>query len=535
MINRRNFLVKSVVIVVLLFAIVSCNKFGDLNTDPERSSEMDPENQLIFAQMWFSGDLSTQERTNAIVLVPMMQQFAGAYYTRVGGMYVKDLPRLWVLWENSYQNDIVNIVDAVERTNGDPTKVNLNAMCRIMKVYTFARLTDIYGDIPYKEAAKGYLSNIILPKYDLQEEIYDDFLKELKEASAQLTTDPSADRVANEIFYKGNVTLWKKFANSLRIRLAMRLVKRDKEKAKAEVLDAFNAEGGVFTSNAEMCMTKHLDVQNDYADLRGNSASVAINQQTATIKIVSTFLNQLKNTNDPRLNSIPRCYRQNSPLKPFEREDITTQIRNSDIGLVGSNPGRYVYDDWVGPVAITLASGATYNAVNGDIKAELNNCFMKNDAPFFHLTYSEVELLLADATVRLGLTLDVDAATHYRRGVEAAMQQLSLYPGGPVITTEEINAFLDANPLTAGEELKQINSQLWITLMLNGPELFANWRRTGYPELIASPNNESTSLTIPRRFEYPLSEKEQNGAHVQEAISRMGSDDWTNRVWWDQE
>src|SRR5690606_729160 len=125
--------------------------------------------------------------------------------------------------------------------------------------------------------------------------------------------------------------------------------------------------------------------------------------------------------------------------------------------------------------------------------------------------------------------------THYTRGVEAAMQQLSLYPGGPVITSAEINNFLNENPLAAGEELKQINTQLWITLMLNGPELFANWRRTGYAELVAAPNNESTSLTIPRRFEYPLSEKEQNGENVQTAISRIGGDDWTKRVWWDQE
>ncbi|RZJ84962.1 MAG: SusD/RagB family nutrient-binding outer membrane lipoprotein, partial [Chryseobacterium sp.] len=327
--NRKNFLAKSIAIMLMLCSILSCSKFGDLNIDPERSSDMNPENQLVFAQLWFSGDLSTQERTNAIILVPMMQQFAGAYYTRVGAVYVKDVPRMWVLWENSYQNDVVNIIDAVERTNGDPTKVNLNAMCRIMKVYTFARLTDIYGDIPYKEAGKGYLSKIISPKYDPQEEIYDDFLKELKEASAQLTTDASSDRVTSDIFYQGNVNSWKKFANSLRIRLAMRLVKRNPDKAKAEVLDAYNAAGGVFTSNSDICMTKHLDVQNDYADLRGNSASVAINQQPATVKIVSTFLNQLKNTNDPRLNSIPRVYRQNSPLRPFEREDITTQIKNS--------------------------------------------------------------------------------------------------------------------------------------------------------------------------------------------------------------
>jgi hypothetical protein len=521
---------------ILLVAVVllsSCSKFGDLNTDPTKSSNINPENQLIFAQLWFSGDLSTQERTNSIVLMPMMQQLGAVYYARVGGMYIKDATRLWVMWENSYQNDVVNIVDAVERTKNVSSKTNLNAICRIMKVYTFARLTDLYGDIPYSQAGSAYYTQVKRPVYDTQKDIYDNFLQELKAASAQL--DPAKDVVANEIFYKGNITAWKKFANSLRIRLALRLAKRDKEKATKEIQEAYQADGGVMTSNTDICMTRHLDIQNNYTDLRGNSVSVAINQQSGMPKIIATFLNQLKNTNDPRINYIPRCYKQNSPLKPFDREDITAQLKASSVGLVGSNPGKYVYDDWVGPVAIKLANGTNYNAVNGDIKCELNTCFIRNNAPFLHLTYAELELSLADASVRLGITLGDDAATHYRKGVEAAMKQLSLYPGGPVIPDAEIADFITQHPLQAGTELKQINHQLWIALMLNGPEIFANWRRSGFPELQATPNNESTATSIPRRFQYPLSEKEQNATNVQRAIAIIGEDDWQKRVWWDKE
>lgn len=516
---------------LLLFS--ACSKFGNLNTDPAKSSNINPESQLIFAQLWFSGDLATQERTNSIVLMPMMQQLGAVYYARVGGMYIKDATRLWVMWENSYQNDVVNIVDAVTRTAKAPTQSNLNAICRIMKVYTFARITDLYGDIPYTEAGNAYYSQIKRPAYDKQEDIYNNFLSELKAASAQL--DPTKDKVANEVFYKGNINAWKKFANSLRIRLALRIARRNPEKARQEITEAYTANGGVMSSNTDICMTRHLDIQNNYADVRGNSVSVAINQQTGTPKLISTFLNQLKNTNDPRLRYIPRCYKQNTPLKPFEREDITEQVKASAIGLVGSNPGKYVYEDWVGPVIIKLANGTNYSAGNGDLKCELNNCFIRNNAPFFHLTYAETELLLADASVRLGLSLGDDAATHYRKGVEAAMKQLSLYPGGPVVPDTAIARFLDENPLTVGSELKQINTQLWIALMLNGPELFANWRRSGYPELQPSPNNESTSLTIPRRFQYPLSEKEQNTANVQAAADRIGTDDWLKRVWWDKE
>lgn len=522
--------------IVLLLISTGCEKFsdfGNLNTDPTRSSSTDPANQLLFAQLWFSGDLGIQERTNSMMLMPMMQQFAGAYYAREGGMYIKNTERLYRIFANSYPNDVVNIVDAVERTTGVPEKVNLNAIARIMKVYTFARITDLYGDIPYSQAGKGFYNQITKPKYDTQEEIYNDFFKELKEASAQL--DASKDKVPDEVFYNGDIMKWKKFANSLRIRLAMRLVKVNPEKARQEVTDAYNADGGVFTANSDLCKTVHMDNQNTYADFRGNGASAAMNRATSMPKVVNTFLNQLRSTGDPRLKIIVRVYRQNSPFRPFEREDITAQIAASPVGLTGSIAGRYVYEDVVGPLNITLANGASYSAVNNDIKAEINVNFARNNAPFLHLTYAEVELLLAEAAVRWGLNLGGDAEAHYRRGVQAAIQQLNLFQGIVPATASEITAFLDANPLTPGQELKQINTQLWIALMLNGPETYANWRRSGYPELIPSPNYESTITTIPRRFEYPLTEKDQNKENVEEAIRRLGADDWTKRVWWDKE
>nr|WP_082855967.1 SusD/RagB family nutrient-binding outer membrane lipoprotein [Mucilaginibacter sp. L294] len=517
--------------ILLFLTVFGCNKFGDLNTDPTKSSNLDPVNQLMFAQLWFSGDLNSQERTSYFLLIPMMQQLNGAYNTRYGALYVKEEPFFWGIWENSYGNDVANIVDAVARTNGVTNQSNLNAMCRIMKVYTFARLTDLFGDLPYFEAGKAFRDGVKKPKYDEQKDIYDDFLKELSAASAQL--DASKDKVSNEIFYKGDIPSWKKFANSLRLRLALRLVKRDPERAKKEVQAAFDA--GVFTSNADICMTRHEDISNNYQDIRGNSVSVSFNTKNQMTRICTTFLNQLKSTDDPRLNYLVRCYKENGiPSRFLEREDITAQIKAKN-GLIGSDPGRYIYEDELSSSAITLASGESYVPTNVDLKCQLNHNLLRNNAPFLHLTYAEVELLLADATVRLGLNLGGSAQTHYQKGIEAAMQQLSLYPSGPVVPASEISGFIANNPLAAGRELEQINTQLWIALLLNGPETYANWRRSGFPALVPSPSDESTSLTIPRRFQYPLSEKEQNAQNVQAAIQRIGEDDWLKRVWWDQQ
>src|SRR5690606_15343662 len=107
------------------------------------------------------------------------------------------------------------------------------------------------------------------PKYDKQEDIYTDFFKELSESVAQL--DASKDVNPQDLFYKGDVTKWKKFGNSLRLRLAMRLVKINPTKAKEEAVAAFNA--GVFTSNEDVCKLDHENVQNDYEDIRGNGTS----------------------------------------------------------------------------------------------------------------------------------------------------------------------------------------------------------------------------------------------------------------------
>jgi hypothetical protein len=529
----------AIVFLTVTIMLVSCKKFndfGDLNTDPTKSSNLDPVNQLVLTQLRFSGELTINERTGIIMTMPLVQQIGGAYYTRYGFEYVKNRQYMSELWELGYPNDVLNIVDATERSAKDPLKSNLNAMCRIMKVYIFARMTDLYGDIPYSQAGKGYISGVIRPAFDAQKDIYDDFFKELKEASAQL--DASKDNVANDIFYQGNTGAWKKFANSLHLRLAMRLSKVDPEKAKAEVQAAYAA--GVFTSADDNCITRHADVQNSYADIRGNGVSVAINQYTdeGRPRICSTLLNAMSSANDPRLKLIARNYWVN-PDKPSERIDVSDALRSrpTPYPIKGVDPGKYNYDDFLGAESVDIGGGRVVQVPNNGLKVQLANWMITNDAPYFHITYAETELLLAEAAQRWGLNLGADAKTHFDNGVSAAMKQLAQFKGGPVITDTQIQNFKTDNPLAPGKELQAIDTQLWIALLLNGPEAYANWRRTGYPDLPNAKNAESTAATTPRRFEYPLTETEQNATNINKAIAAIpgGLDDWTARVWWDKQ
>jgi hypothetical protein len=191
----------------------------------------------------------------------------------------------------------------------------------------------------------------------------------------------------------------------------------------------------------------------------------------------------------------------------------------------------------LGAINVDLGGGRIVQVPNNGQKVQLANWMITNDAPYFHITYAETELLLAEANQRWGLTLGVDAKTHFQNGVEAAMRQLALFKGGPVLSDTEIQNFKTDNPLPPGNELRAIDTQLWVALLLNGPEAYANWRRTGFPLLVPAITGESTATTTPRRFEYPLTETEQNATNINKAIAAIegGIDDWTKRVWWDKQ
>ncbi|QEH39994.1 SusD/RagB family nutrient-binding outer membrane lipoprotein [Chitinophaga sp. XS-30] len=520
-----------ILLCLCLLYFTGCNNFGDMNINPTQSSNMDPALQLALVQGRFSGDLESNERVGTFMCMPMVQQLGGAWACQYGGFYVKQQQYMSILWELNYPNDVLNMVDAVTRTKEDPARSNLHNICRIMKVYIFARLTDLYGDIPYSEASSGFFAGKIRPKYDKQADIYADFFKELTEASTAL--DPAKDAVSQDQFYNGDIARWKKFANSLHLRLAMRLVKIAPETAREEAQKAF--QRGVFTTQEDVCIMRHENIQNNYQDIRGNGLSASINQgEVIAYRFSQTFIDALRNTNDPRLEHIAKYYIDN-PYRFMERTDISPQVR-AVVGYQGCNNGDFVWDDWKETFTVDVPGIGAYAVGNNAQKIQLANFLIANNAPFLHLTLAEVELLLAEACFRWGLDLNGDFAAHYNRGIEAAIRQLALYNGGPVIGDDRITQYKADNVLAPGRELAMINHQLWVALFMNGPEAYANWRRSGYPELTPGykPGYSSTTK-IPRRFEYPLTEKEQNNENYTKALEDMGgADDWTARVWWDK-
>ena len=157
----------------------------------------------------------------------------------------------------------------------------------------------------------------------------------------------------------------------------------------------------------------------------------------------------------------------------------------------------------------------------------------KITSPTFLVTASQTQLLLAEAAQRGWITGVV--ADLYNKGVRLHMEQMAAFDAKSAVTTAEADAYLMANPFVASKALEQINTQYWISSFLNGPEAWANFRRSGFPVLTPNPfPGKSIKGTFIRRLTYPNSEISVNKSNVDAAIARQGADDLDSKVWWDK-
>ena len=529
------------IVMVAMLGLGSCVNFDDLNSDPNKSTDMDPDLLLSTIQWLPSSDW---QRMHRLFIYPagFMNQWAGAWViVNYGGEGRKNTAYFEYLWATSYPEVIKNVVDVVERTKDDPEKINTHAIARILKVQNFMRLTDYYGDIPYFEAGMGYFTGNLKPKYDKQEDIYADFLKELKEAEAALDVSQPAPKYDH--YYNGNIAQWKKYANSLRLRVAMRLVKVDPARAETEAKAAI--QSGVFTSNSDICYLKHENLVTPGVGVgTGNAVSNLLNESATGATngswfwYTSDFIKPMELMNDPRIRYIAGAY-----LNDRNKTDVTDQVlaQRGSYAAMCCAAQAYSYDanpeypSAATDLDVIDANGETVSLDMAYTRLRPSNAIDAYDAPYIHMSYAEVAFLKAEVEIHWGSI--GDAATYYAEGLQAAVRQWTLF--GVEVDADQADAFA-ANLLRTGKEdaLYDINMQLWILHFLDPLESWANWRRSGYPEVTYYNRNPSVNTTngqTPRRIQYPLEEQLKNAVNLQEAVDRLGgSDDWTGRVWWDK-
>lgn len=548
-------------------AMTSCSDdtLSNINTDKTKVSNLDPNAQLTTALLQTYGDFSLMD-TYRNYITGFTQHFAGGWNVTnyAGSNFAEDdLSRR--IWDRYYVISIKNLVDAIHQSEDKP---NLNAALRIHRVYLTAVLADIYGDVPASEAGLGYIAGISTPKYDTVEELYNWFFEELTACEALLGT--GTDNISGDVTSMGgDVAQWKKYANALRMRYAMRISDVNPQKAQDEFEKAVAA--GAISSAADDVYIKYADSPytyydgaNDY-DFRTNALSEILYGQDATSPtfVSSTLFYQLQRTADPRLYRICRHYYniKRSQVKPDKEEniDLTDEVlayfERTQTGEEPCNPGAAWYSDWMNVPATselpTLQKKADIDANtydNSDFRAramrpQLNIDFEMPNTPGDLMSYAEVEFLLAEAKTK-GWNVSGDAESHYEAGVRASMQLLNNhYLTSNKISDDEINAFIAHNPL--GDNPKEtINTQAWILHMMNPSEAWANMRRSDYPAILDRTRlgiftngftYTDADLSMPNRLRYPELEAQYNSANYKAAIERMGgTDNWHSKLYWDK-
>ena len=544
------------------FTSCSDNHMESVNTDDTKSPTINPNAQLTTALLQTYGDFGLMD-TYRSYITGFTQYFAGGWNVSFyAGAVNPDNDQMRLIWDQYYSVGIKNLVDAIHNSKDMP---NTNAALRIHRVYLMSILTDTYGDIPCSEAGLGFIEGISNPKYDKQEYIYNWFFAELKDCVSQLGT--GSDRISGDVTsLNGDTDLWKKYANSLILRFAMRISDVNPALAQQEFEGVLASESGYIGNSNENAYVKYLDAPftlydgSRDLDFRANALSEILYGQdpTSPTFVCSTLYNMLKDNNDPRLLKICRNYinTTRSETKPEGCFDVTDDMiaweNAGGTGVQANDPGAAWWDQWP-TVPATSEIPTLQQLVNNypdkgydqsNYPARMTRPFLalafeQPNCPGILITSAEVEFLLAEAATK-GWAVQGDAESHYEAGIRAAMQLLNdCYDIVGKISETDINDYIAANPL--GDNPKeQINKEAYILHLTNPAEAWANLRRSDYPVLQDRAKFGNFTYTCvdgfktPVRLKYPNLEAKYNSVNYKEAIERLGgTDDWHKRMWWD--
>ena len=470
---------------------------------------------------------------------------------------------------------VANLNQAIRIGHASAQPLNETQICRIWKCWIYSRSTDIWGDLPYFQAADGQGTN---PAYDSQESIYKDMLKELKEASDSLTSSNPPQQVGQDIVYNDDISLWKKFANSLRLRLAMRLTQVEPALAQQNAEEAYAA--GVFGAAAEQCIVKRSlsygwgnDYQYTYYYGWGSEGMSRSMENLLTGLGGQPFPNPPagavlddpgtalppgdENTLDPNANK----FKAGIPSKVDPRGPIYFDV-SSD--ATGANPDATVNgvahvdmrNRWHGTPAGLSSTAAGKQQYQISNQARLGSKFSADHERGYEvLTYHEVCFLLAEAAQR-GWSVGGTAQEWYEKGITASMKWMGVADAttAAYIASTNQNTYGTTvawgnnsgktyNGAPADDAMNKIITQKYIALFPDGGwEAWADHRRLHLPILIPMAAPDPTAVTatdggpgnFTRRITYPSIEAINNKANYDAAVQRQGADKETTPVWWNK-
>jgi hypothetical protein len=465
----------------LLLSITSCKKnLEDINNNTNASETAQPDYLLTGATKSIVDTYwGTANNMDASLL--FVQNWSKIQYTDPD-RYIYSNSSFQELWTTAYTKGITNFNEIIRLANVQ-SNPNYKGVALVLRSWTFALLTDAYGDVPYKQAAN--IKEYLTPAYDKQKDVYFAILDDLKAAQASL--DASGPAIAGDIIYNNNIANWKKFANSLRLRIALRIADREPDKAK-QVLADIQAEGGGYISdNSETAQLIYSTSPNQ------NPISNLFDTRD-DYRISKTIVDKLFALNDPRL-----------PIYASKTKDATPQTY---VGL---------------PNGLLVGDASNYGLTK---TSKPGTYFLAPGAPGVIISYAEVLFDRAEAAAR-GFTTE-DQADLYKQAVTASLKQYG------ITDATVVNNYL-AQPTVkydASNYKKSIGDQKWLALFGQGLEAFAEWRRLDYPQLTPAVAG-TLGGKLPVRFIYPGTEQSLNGISYKAAVADQGADALTTKLWFD--
>ena len=469
--------------IVLSSLTISCTKdFKEINVDPNRIDQISPGtllNPIIYEVASFN-----MGRADAITFDLM--QVALPFPSVTGGIHRYEITEnLGNSTWNTYYRWITNVkgMYAASVKAEDP---NYQAIAMTLNAWIYSNLTDVFGDVPMEEAARGD-EGIFQPRFNKQEEIYPKLLADLDSANKLFNTGRQM-LYGTDILFGNNVAKWKKFTNSLHMRLLLRLSRRPEINSYARLKAMIDNPTvyPVFTSNADAAV---LTLTGITPLVSPWGRPVDFTTFRAAGKY---FLDNLNTLNDPR--------------RPKFASEARAKNTNAPIGYVGI-PSGYA------------GSENQFNYAPSNLQQALATAPMI--VPI--LPYAEVEFIKAETELKVGAADKAKVA--YEKGVKAAMEQW-----GVVMPADY---FL--NPMAAYDgTMERIMLQKYYALFFVDFQQWFEYRRTGLPEL---PKNEGmlNEKQMPSRLPYPIPVRTNNPVNYQEAVGWMGGDNINVKVWWERQ
>lgn len=484
-------------LLVLCLASASCTKnFEELNTDPNRPKEITP--GVMLGQLQYrivnSSVQAARNLTHELMQVDAPRASPGG-----AGLHryvVNPGAGVWT----SFYNYLTDIEDIYSIADGKKEN-NYKAIALVYKCWAYSILTDLYGDIPYTQATKA-TEGVFQPAFDKQKDIYIQILKDL-DAANSLFDDNKALTYGGDLVYNANtltgtknpgIQKWKKFCNSLKLRLLLRISKRNGE---VNVNDQINAilsdpvKYPVFTTNADEAIFRYpgtFPYFNPYYVAR------TLDWRDGTY-FTMFFVNKMNADNDPR-----------------------RAIWMTTVNVNGANVYQGIQSGYPASLEYAVGKNSSYN-----------DALKTSPLLGIMMTFAEVEFIKAELALK-GFATGKTPRQHYENGITASMAQWgATMPAGYL---QQTGVAYDANA-TPEMQLEQIMLQKYYAYFFVDYQSWFEKRRTGYPVLPRGAGIPAENK-FPYRIPYPTYLQSLNLENLEAAKVSMGGDDSNVKVWWDK-